>query len=129
MRKDRCEDKKLFDFSDVQNVYKLTQERNVCGNGDKSRQKFNRLLQLLQEYDMTRFDTNTKEAAQTLIHNLKEEMINADLIKPWDAQERAILRAMFIKRLLQKNWDRVIIEDILKEEFGKSDDSVRKLLD
>ena len=43
VRKDRCDDKKLFDFSDVQNVYKLTNERNVCGNGDKSRQKFNRL--------------------------------------------------------------------------------------
>ncbi|MGF2525920.1 hypothetical protein ACQUW0_26695, partial [Ralstonia pseudosolanacearum] len=70
---------------------------------DKSRQKFNRLLQLLQEYDMTQFNTKTKEAAQTLIHDLKEEMINADLIKPWDAQERAILRAMFVKQLLQSN--------------------------
>ena len=56
-------------------------------------------------------------------------MINADLIKPWDVQERAIIRALFVKRLLQSNWDRVLIEDILKEEFGKSEDSVRKLLD
>lgn len=129
VRKDRCEDKKLFDFSEVQNVYKLTTERNVCGNGDKSRQKFNRLLQLLQEYDMTRFNTETKEAAQILIHSLQEEMINADLIKPWDVQERAILRALFVKRLMQSNWDRVIIEDILKSVFRKDDDSVRKLLD
>lgn len=129
VRKDRCDDKKLFNFSDVQNVYKLTNERNVCGNGDKSRQKFNRLLQLLQEYDMTQFNSEAKNAAQTLISSLKEEMINADLIKPWDVQERAIIRALFVKRLLQSNWDRVIIEDILKSVFRKDDDSVRKLLD
>ncbi|WP_226164116.1 hypothetical protein, partial [Hymenobacter terricola] len=96
---------------------------------DKSRQKFNRLLQLLQEYDMTQFNSETKNAAQTLINSLKEEMINADLIKPWDVQEKAIIRALFVKRLLQSNWDSVIIEDILKSVFRKDDDSVRKLLD
>ena len=78
---------------------------------------------------MTRFNIKTKEATQTLIDSLKEEMINADLIKPWDVQERAIIRALFVKRLLQSNWDRVIIEDILKSVFRKDDDSVRKLLD
>ena len=78
---------------------------------------------------MTRFNTETKEAAQTLIRTLKEEMINADLIKPWDAQERAILRAMFVKQLLQSNWDSLMIQDILQEVFRKDEDSVRKLLD
>ena len=129
VRKDRCEDKKLFDFSDVQNVYKLTTERNVCGIGDKNITKFNRLLQLLQEYDMTRFNSTTKEAAQTLISSLKEDMINADLVKPWDGRERAILRAQFVRRLLESDWDSLIIQDILKSVFGKSEDSVRKLLD
>ena len=129
VRKDRCEDKKLFDFSEVQNVYKLTNERNICGNGHKDMTKFNRLLQLLQEYDMTRFNSETKNAAQTLINSLKEDMINADLISPWDEQERAIMRALFVKRLMQSNWDSVIIRDILKSVFGKSDDSVNKLLD
>lgn len=129
VRKDRCEDKKLFDFSEVQNVYKLTNERNVCGNGHKDMTKFNRLLQLLQEYDMTRFNSETKNAAQTLINSLKEDMINADLIRPWDEQERAIMRALFVKRLMQSNWDSVIIRDILTSVFGKSDDSVHKLLD
>ena len=78
---------------------------------------------------MTQFNAETKNAAQTLISSLKEEMINADLVKPWDAQEKAILRAMFVKRLLQSNWQSAMIEDILKSVFGKSDDSVRKLLD
>ena len=78
---------------------------------------------------MTQFNTQTKEAAQTLINHLKEEMINADLIKPWDAQERGILRAMFIKKLLQSEWDSLMIQDILREVFRKDDDSVRKLLD
>lgn len=56
-------------------------------------------------------------------------MINADLVKPWDGRERAILRAQFVRRLLESDWDSLIIQDILKSVFGKSDDSVRKLLD
>lgn len=129
VRKDRCEDKKLFDFSDVQNVYKLTNEKNVCGNGDKNLTKFNRLLQLLQEYDFTRFDTTQKQAAETLIKALKDDMVNADLIKPWDDHERAIIRALTVERMLKSNWDRVLIERVLREEFGRSEDGVRKLLD
>ena len=128
VRKYRCKDKKLFDFSDVQNVYKLTLPQSVAGDGDKHRQKFNRLLRLLNEYDMTLFSGDTKNAVQTLITAINEEITRADLAKPWNAEELAILRAMFSKRAIQNNWDRVDITQVLTEVFNVSESSRSKLL-
>lgn len=129
VRKDRCEDKKLFDFTGVQQVYKLTSEKTICGDGNKELQRFNRLLLLLQQYDMTKWTGKAKEACQTLINALKEDNINADLAKPWDARDRAILRAMFVKRILQSDWDSCIIEQILTDVFNVSDDIRGKFVD
>lgn len=128
VRKDRCENKKLFDFSDVQNVYKLTLPQTICGDGDKQKQKFNRLLNMLREYDMTRFDIETKDAAKTLISALESDIINADLAKPWDEEERAILRAMFSKKMMDNKWERLDIMEVLKQVFKVSDESRAKLL-
>lgn len=128
IRKYRCKDKKLFDFSDVQNVYKLTLPQSVAGNGDKHRQKFNRLLRLLNEYDMNLFSGDTKKAVQTLITAINEEITKADLAKPWDAEELAILRATFSKRAIQNKWDRVDITQVLTEVFNVSETSKSKLL-
>ena len=120
VRKDRCENKKLFDFSGVQNVYKLVLPQSVAGTGDKQRQKFNRLLKLLQEYDMRHFDVKAQNAAQTLINSIQEEMIKADLVKPWDAEEIAIMRAMFAKKMINEKWERVDITDVLTNVFRVS---------
>lgn len=129
VRKDRCEDKKLFDFTGVQQVYKLTSERTICGDGNKELQRFNRLLLLLQQYDMTKWTGKEKEACQTLINALKEDNINADLAKPWDARDKAIMRAMFVKRLMQSDWDSCMIEQILTDVFNVSDDIRGKFVD
>lgn len=128
VRKYRCKDKKLFDFSNMQNVYKLTLPQSVAGDGDKHRQKFNRLLRLLNEYDMTLFSGDTKKAVQTLITAINEEIQRADLAKPWNAEELTILRAMFSKRAIQNNWDRVDITQVLTEVFHVADTSKSKLL-
>lgn len=117
VRKDRCEDKKLFDFSGVQQVYKLTSEQAVCGCGNTKMQKFNRLLLLLQQYDLTRWDGKTKEACDTLINALKEDNINADLAQPWNAADRAIARAMFVKHLIKNNVSDIVLKDALEEAF------------
>lgn len=128
VRKYRCKDKKLFDFAGIQNVYKLTLPQSVAGDGDKHRQKFYRLLKLLNEYDMTLFSGDTKQAVQTLIHAINEEITRADLAKPWNIEELAILRAMFSKRAIHNNWDRVDITQVLTEVFNVSDSSKSKLL-
>lgn len=117
VRKDRCEDKKLFDFSGEQITYKLSKENEVCGNGDKTVKRFQRLLQLLQEYDMSHFSEEQKHAVSTIIQAIKDETINADLKHPWNAQERAIIRALCVRRMIEKGMPSFMIENELREAF------------
>lgn len=128
-RKDRCADKRLFDFSSIQQTYKLTDDLNVCGEGNKDLTRFNRLLQLLQSYDISKYGGKEKEAAETLINALKDDNMYADLARPWNAQDRAIMRAILIKKAIKENWNDVYYKDLLEEVFRVSPDSIKYFVD
>lgn len=115
VRKDRCEDKKLFDFSSVQTTYKLEVSERICGVGNKEFTRFNRLLQLLQAYDISKFEGKEKEAAQTLINALKEDNMYADLIKPYNQEDRALMRAKFFQFIYKRVNDPIHVSQVLKE--------------
>ena len=117
VRKDRCEDKKLFNFTGQQYVYKLMKDDEVCGNGHKELTRYNRLLRLLQEYDMTRCSEEQKHAIQVIIQALKDDVIDADLAQPWDLQQRTLLRAMMVRRMIEKDMPSFMIENVLKEAY------------
>lgn len=117
VRKDRCEDKKLFDFSSIQTVYKLTEPNAICGNGNKQLSRFNRLLQLLQAYDISKFSGKEKEAAEVLIEALKNDKVYADIAKPWSIEERALARAMFFGKMMRHEVTMLDIENVLEECF------------
>lgn len=115
VRKDRCEDKKLFDFTSVQTTYKLEVSERICGVGNKDFTRFNRLLQLLQAYDISKFEGKEKEAAQTLINALKEDNMYADLIRPYNQSDRAIMRAKFFQFIYTRVNDPIHVTQVLKE--------------
>ena len=128
VRKDRCEDKKLFNFSDLQTVYKLAQEYAVCGEGDKVAKRFNRLLQLLEEYDMTHYSGDAKQAAQTLISALKDDMLKADMARPWSTEELVTMRAMVVGKMIKKQFPQYIIKRVMEETL-KISPSAQKYFD
>ncbi|MBR3388893.1 MAG: hypothetical protein IKG83_00040, partial [Prevotella sp.] len=92
-------------------------DRAVCGDGDKNMQKFNRLLQLLQQYDMSKFDDNLKTAAETIINAIRDDNMFADLRNPYNQAERAIMRAKFMRDVLEHVENKVIVAEVLKETF------------
>lgn len=115
MRKDRCEDKKLFDFASIQTTYKLDVTERICGDGNKDLTRFNRLLQLLVAYDMSKFSGKEKEAAEILINALKEDKMFADLARPSNQTDRAIMRAKFLQFIYTRVNDPIRVSEILKE--------------
>lgn len=115
VRKDRCEDKKLFDFASIQTTYKLDVSERICGDGNKDLTRFNRLLQLLVAYDMSKFSGKEKEAAEILINALKEDKMFADLARPSNQTDRAIMRAKFLQFIYTRVNDPVRVSEILKE--------------
>lgn len=115
VRKDRCEDKKLFDFTSIQTTYKLDVTERICGDGNKDLTRFNRLLQLLVAYDMSKFSGKEKEAAEILINALKEDKMFADLARPSNQTDRAIMRAKFLQFIYTRVNDPIRVSEILKE--------------
>lgn len=115
VRKDRCEDKKLFDFASIQTTYKLDVSERICGDGNKDLTRFNRLLQLLIAYDLSKFSGKEKEAAEILINALKEDKMFADLARPSSQTDRAIMRAKFLQFIYTRVNDPIRVSEILKE--------------
>lgn len=124
VRKDRCPDKRLFDFTATQICYKLDTKLAVCGEGDKKLQRFNRLLLLLEKYEMSKWEGKEKEAAQTLINALKDDSMRADLAKPWDANDLNIVKTAYNRYLIVHNVDDVDLSVAL-EEFMKINPNYR----
>lgn len=115
VRKDRCEDKKLFDFTSIQTTYKLDVTERICGDGNKDLTRFNRLLQLLTAYDMSKFSGKEKEAAEILINALKEDKMFADLARPSNQTDRAIMRAKFLQFIYTRVNDPIRVSEIIKQ--------------
>lgn len=115
VRKDRCEDKKLFDFTSIQTTYKLDVTERICGDGNKDLTRFNRLLQLLVAYDMSKFSGKEKDAAEILINALKEDKMFADLARPSSQTDRAIMRAKFLQFIYTRVNDPIRVSEIIKQ--------------
>lgn len=115
VRKDRCEDKKLFDFASIQTTYKLDVSERICGDGNKDLTRFNRLLQLLVAYDLSKFSGKEKEAAEILINALKEDKMFADLARPSSQTDRAIMRAKFLQFIYTRVNDPIRVSEIIKQ--------------
>lgn len=115
VRKDRCEDKKLFDFTSIQTTYKLDVSERICGDGNKDLTRFNRLLQLLVAYDLSKFSGKEKEAAEILINALKEDKMFADLARPSNQTDRAIMRAKFLQFIYTRVNDPIRVSEIIKQ--------------
>lgn len=116
-RKDRCPDKKLFDFTTIQQTYKLTDDLKVCGDGDRQLQKYNHLAKLLREFEMTSANEQTKEAIQIVIDAVLDNAIKADMARPFSIQERAIMTSNFIHRIMEKQTNPAFVKSILEEVF------------
>lgn len=114
-RKDRCKDKKLFDFNATQRCYKLDTHLAVCGDGDKKLQRFNRLLELLQKYELQRWTGKEKEAAEILINALKEDNIRADMANPWKMDEFTLIKTAYHSYCLKHECEDVDLGTALRE--------------
>lgn len=115
VRKDRCKDKRLFDFTSTQIVYKLDTKLAVCGDGDKKLQRYNRLLLLLQNYSLNSFNSECRAAADTLINALKEDNIKADMKDPWNKDDLELVRTAYLRYLAVHQVEEVELSEALKE--------------
>lgn len=116
MRKDRCEDKKLFDFGDVQ-TYKV--EKVAAAKADT-----NLLVALkgkIESYRYSHFDEDLRKACDILINALDKEILSKQASVPTDASEIELLRLLLATNVNQlrdqpKVYDKTFYEKIMALE-------------
>ena len=115
VRKDRCEDKVLFRFENLEHVYKIGKENSALGDGMSYKSKFNKLIEKLKLYQMTHSLLEVKKACEVLINSITEENIRRDIASPWSFEELT-----FLKKLINvKTTHRDFTHEVAVEEVRK----------
>lgn len=102
-RKDRCEDKILFEFGGEQIVYKIGKPDTALGSGNSFHARFNRLINKLREFQNTHYLPEIRKACDVLISAITEEDLRSDLANPFDKDELTFLRKLLFVRTTQRD--------------------------
>lgn len=103
-RKDRCEDKILFDFSGIQEVYKIGKNDSALGSGENFKSKFSALLSKIRAYQECHSLPEIRKACDILISSITEENMRSDLANPWSRDELEFLKELIHQRTTNKDW-------------------------
>lgn len=107
VRKDRCRDKKLFDFKDQQVSYKVGKTELLAP--ERKQNPFSSLLSKLKFYRESHFDQETRLACDVIIKALEDESYCWDLNNPFSREELEALRTAIRFRTSGDHRDPAII--------------------
>ena len=98
VRKDRCEDKELFDFGDFKTykVEKVAATKAECKG-------LIALKQRIESYRYLHFDDTIRKACDVILKQIDEEILNKQASVPTDATEIELLRMLLSYNIKQPN--------------------------
>ena len=120
LRKDRCPDKLLFDWSAVQTGYQVARE-NVASN-ERPSSELLRLLARLRAFRDTTHDTSVRQSCDVLIHYLEERVADADQANPFTRAEIAVLRQAMRDHVNHPTIDPAILIRMAREDLKLRDE-------
>lgn len=123
-RKDRCQDKVLFNFTDSQLVYKIGKNDTALGSGSTYKSIYNRLIEKLQAYQNTHSLPEIHKACEVLINSITEENIRSDMANPFDSEELEFLKKLIYVRTAHKDWTYEAAVKEVKKLLGITDRTI-----
>lgn len=102
-RKDRCEDKKLFDFGATTYIYKVG--RDSVPSDKRSPRYLSNLISKIRHLRENASQKNIIEACTTLINFLQYKCEASELAQPWNREELIAMRTAFRLKLEGDNTD------------------------
>lgn len=119
IRKDRCPDKVLFKWGDLDEVY--TVGRDNVATSEAVEPSFMRLLALIREYQKKTHSDKAKQACEVLIRHLQEQYEKRDQYKPSDNIDMKALRAALSLKLGGESRDVAKLLSEIKQELQLND--------
>ena len=102
-RKDRCEDKVLFNFKADQQVYKIGRPDTALGSGNSFLARYTRLMEKIEAYSVSHNEGEVRKACEVLIQSMREESLRAELANPWSWEELETLKLLIKFRTEDKS--------------------------
>lgn len=120
-RKDRCKDKRLFIWKEIEQTYKIGEQSSVLGTGNKLFDKWNRLLLMLEQFRPNLRTNDLTAAYDTIVNAVKDEVMRSNLINPYNNQELMILKKMIETRFNFPEFSYDVALDYVKKLLNIND--------
>lgn len=117
-RKDRCDDKILFEWKEIEHTYKVGRDSSALGTGNKLFEKWNKLLTLLEPFRPNLDTDDKRQAFDVIITAIKDEVMRSNLINPYSHQELQILKGLMKLRLDHPEFSYDVAVDMVKHFLG-----------
>lgn len=114
-RKDRCEDKVLFNFDAVQDTYKIGRNDYAAGSGNSFKSKFERLIEKIRAFQITRSELEVTKACEVIIAAITEDGVRSDLECPWSNEELEFMKKLIFVRTAHPDLSYDIAVDEVKK--------------
>lgn len=93
-RKDRCKDKILFKWREVEQTYRIGKPDTALGTGNKIFEQWNRLLIMLERFRPNLRTTDLQDAYNVMVAAVKDEVMRANLNNPYSTNELNTLKLL-----------------------------------
>lgn len=93
-RKDRCKDKILFKWREVEQTYKIGKPDTALGPGNKIFEQWNRLLIMLERFRPNLRTTDLQDAYNVMVAAVKDEVMRGNLNNPYSTNELNTLKLL-----------------------------------
>lgn len=120
-RKDRCKDKILFRWREVEQTYKIGKPDTALGTGNKIFEQWNRLLIMLEKFRPNLRTTDIQNAYNVMVAAVKDEVMRGNLNNPYSNKELAILKGLIKLRLDHPEFSYDVALDMVKDYLHIND--------
>ena len=114
-RKDRCKDKILFVFNEVEHTYKIDRPNYTLSPGNPLFSKWNRLLTMLESFQPNLDTDDQRKAYNVILNAIKDECMRSNLNNPYNRQELAIIKKLIETRINFPQFSYDVALDYVKE--------------
>lgn len=122
-RKDRCEDKLLFNWQSQQTTYKVGKTTAAIGTGHNDIPPMQSLLNKIKYYQQTHVSRDIHDACAVLIRSMEGECLRTQMTAPWSREELLALQQALSLKVRGSDTDIVLLLSELKELLRINDNT------
>lgn len=122
-RKDRCEDKVLFNWKGLQRTYKVGRDdiTSILGDGAKKAKPYDTLLRKLREFRQEQVKHDVLNACDIIIKVLEGDILRSDVRNPFNWQELLVLQQTLSRKADGDTTDAAVLMNEIKQLLKLND--------